>query len=142
MRLYLLNKYKASSCYFIIVGKQNDFIPFFRSIGENELTNNIRKLPTNKQENQDLPQPQGFYTEWFAFKQNEVKTIRITNPTKPDYNAIYKAFLDKYSPKNNNFDICLPNTLTTKCVAISPLVREFPLPYVGGIWEIVSSNEQ
>ncbi|MGV3464971.1 MAG: hypothetical protein ACO1OT_06740 [Heyndrickxia sp.] len=36
MRLYLLNKYKASSCYFIIVGKQNDFIPFFRSIGENE----------------------------------------------------------------------------------------------------------
>lgn len=57
MRLYLLRKSNGSSCYFIIAGKQNDFIQFFRSI--------VMKRPTTN--SKYLPMPESFYTEWFKF---------------------------------------------------------------------------
>jgi hypothetical protein len=122
MRLYLLKK---STCYFIIAGKFSDFIQNFRSIVSSKPTTNS---------NTDLPIPQGFYSEWFEFKVNGVKTFDVKNTSKQDYKQIYQAFVDDYKPKGNVLD--LPDKISTKCVAISALSREFPTPYVGGIWKI------
>ncbi len=126
MRMYLMGKSNSSSCYFLIAGTQSDFIQYFRSIVTTRPTTNSK----------DLPIPEGFYTEWFKFKVSEVKTFDVKNVSDNDYEKIYKAFLRDYKAKKKGVKLELPDKLTTKCIAISALSREFPTPYVGGIWKI------
>jgi ribosomal protein L23 len=126
MRLYFVGKSNGSSCYFIIAGTQKDYIQYFRSIATK------RPAPNNK----DLPIPEGFYTEWFNFKAGEVKTFDVKKTTVKIYEDIYTAFLNDYKPKIDTDTLELPDKLTTTCIAISALSREFPTPYVGGIWKI------
>jgi len=123
MRLFLIGKSNGSSCYFIMAGTQKEYIQYFRSIPTK------RPDPNNK----NLPEPQGFYTEWFKFKANEVKTFEVKNASVKVYADIYSAFQTDYKAKDGKTTLDLPDKLTTKCVAISALSREFPTPYVGGI---------
>jgi hypothetical protein len=126
MRLHLIRKSNGSSCYFLIAGTQVEFIQNFRSI--------VTERPTTNRK--DLPPPEGFYTEWFKFKINEEKTFDVENVTGNSYEKIYKAFLTDYSAKEKGDTLKLPKKITTKCIAISALSREFPTPYVGGIWQV------
>jgi hypothetical protein len=124
MRLYLIAKSNGSTCYFLIAGTQSDFIQYFRSIAT------IRPITNSK----DLPIPEGFYTEWFKFKAGDEQTFDVKNVTDNSYEKIYKAFIKDYKPKGDKLE--LPDKLKTKCIAISALSREFPTPYVGGIWQV------
>ena len=126
MRLHLIAKSNNSSCYFIIAGTQSEFIQFFRSI--------VSKRPTTN--NKDLPLPEGFYTEWFKFKVGEEQSFDVKNVKGNEYEKIYKAFLKDYKPKKKGNKLELPEKIITKCIAISALSREFPTPYVGGIWKV------
>lgn len=126
MRLYLIGKSNGSSCYFIMAGTQKEYIQYFRSIPT------TRPDPNNK----DLPIPEGFYTEWFDFKADEVKTFDVKKAVVKIYGDIYSAFQNDYKAKDGKTTIDLPDKLTTKCIAISALSREFPTPYVGGVWKI------
>ena len=126
MRLYLIGKSNGSACYFIIAGKQGDFIQYFRSI--------VTEKPTTN--SNDLPLPEGFYTEWFNFEPKGKKSFEVKTQSNIDYNGIYTSFISDYKPKEDEDSIELPNKLNTTCIAISALSREFPTPYVGGIWKI------
>jgi hypothetical protein len=126
MRLHLIGKSNGPSCYFIIAGTQSDFIQYFRSI--------ISTRPTTN--SKDLPKPQGFYTEWFKFKVGEEANFDVKSVTGNDYENIYQAFLKDYKPKKETDTLELPSKIKTKCLAISALSREFPTPYVGGIWTV------
>lgn len=127
MRLYLIGKSTGSSSYFFIAGKYIDFIQHFRSI--------ITQKPTGLRK--DLPEPQGFYNEWFSFEINEEKTFDVKNASAPDYKQVYSAFLSDYEPaKAQPATLELPDKLKTTCIAISALSREFPTPYVGAIWKV------
>jgi hypothetical protein len=126
MRLHLLAKSNGSSCYFIIAGSHKDFIQYFRSI--------VSKRPTTN--NKDLPQPEGFYTEWFKFKEDDEAIFEVKNVKGNEYENIYQAFLSDYKAKEDGVVLELPDKITTKCIAISALSREFPTPYVGGIWKV------
>jgi hypothetical protein len=126
MRLNLLSNSDKSKSYFVIAGKQDLFIQSFRSIPESRPT-------TNKN---NLPDPEGFYTEWFDFKLNGSKTFDVKNTTKGNYQSVYKSFIDTYKPKDPAKPLELPETITTTCLAISAISRTFPTLYVGGIWKI------
>ena len=126
MRLHLIGKSNGSSCYFLITGTQSDFIQYFRSIVS------TRPISNSK----DLPKPEGFYTEWFKFKVGEEETFDVKNVTGNDYEKIYQAFLKDYKAKKKGGTLNLPIQIKTKCIAISALSREFPTPYVGGIWKV------
>ena len=129
MRMYLMNTKQGSSSYFMIVGKHNDYINFFRNLTNAPAKNNRQDIPD---------EAEGFYTEWFSFKRNSTKTFSIASPTNDEYKAIYKNFFDTYEGKTGVSKLSLPkpNELTTRCVAFSSLVRDTPNPYVGGIWKI------
>ena len=126
MRLHLLAKSLGTHCFFIMAGRHTDFIQFFRSIVSTKPTTNSK----------DLPLPEGFYTEWFKFSANEVNTFDVKIAQNRPYKDIYSSFLDDYKPKDDKYTLDLPDRLTTKCIAISALSREFPTPYVGGVWHV------
>jgi len=126
MRLHLIAKLENADCYFLISGLHKDFIQHFRSIAI------TRPLGTNN----TLPDPEGVYTEWFKFKVGEEKIFDVKHVTGNDYETIYQAFLKDYKPKKTGQKLELPEKIKTKCVAISALSREFPTPYVGGIWKV------
>jgi hypothetical protein len=126
MRLHLIAKSKNVSCYFLIAGLHSDFIQHFRSIASTRPAGN----------NNTLPDPEGIYTEWFKFKVGEEKTFDVKSVTGNNYETIYQAFLTDYKPKKKNDKLELPEKIKTKCVAISALSREFPTPYIGGIWKV------
>ncbi len=131
MRLHLITKANVS-CYFIMVGTAEEFLQCFRSTMP-------KKLSVQTIDKDDLPLPNGFYTEWFKFNVNDEKTFDVKDVKtvlEDDYDKIYKAFLRDYRPKKRGESLVLPDKITTKCIAISALSREFPTPYVGGIWEI------
>ena len=126
MRLYLLSKIKGSSAYFVIAGTIIDFIQNFRSIPA--------KRPTTN--NKDLPEPEGFFTEWFNFEISASRSFDVKKALSKEYEAIYDAFLKDYDSNLPSVTLELPEIITTKCIAISALSRDFPTPYVGGIWKI------
>lgn len=126
MRLHMIAKSTNANCYFLISGIHKDFIQHFRSIATTR--------PTGS--NNTLPDPEGIYTEWFKFKLGEEKEFAVKNVTGNNYATIYQAFLKSYKPKKKGDKLELPEKIKTKCVAISALSREFPTPYVGGIWKI------
>lgn len=126
MRLHLMEKSNGSSCYFLIVGTQSDFIQYFRSV--------VTKRPTKN--NKDLPIPEGIYTEWFKFKKGDAQTFDVKNASNKEYEKIYEAFITKYKAKKIGAILELPDKIKTTCIDISPLSREFPTPYVGGIWKV------
>lgn len=126
MRLHLIAKTENASCFFLISGLHKDFIQHFRSIASSR--------PTSTKTT--LPDPKGFYTEWFKFKVGEEKTFDVKNVSDNNYETIYQAFLKDYKPKKRGGKLELPEKIKTKCVAISALSREFPTPYVGGIWQV------
>ncbi len=126
MRLYLLRQTHNSAGYFIIAGTQSDFIQFFRSIVTS------RPIVNSK----DLPMPQGFYTEWFDFKPNYSRTFEVNSAANNEYKKVYDAFLSDYKSRKDRVILKLPDKITTKCLAISAISREFPTPYVGGIWQV------
>jgi hypothetical protein len=128
LRLHLLAKRDACSSYFIMVGAQEDFIQFFRSIPSKKPKANII--------NASIPSPVGFYTEWFDFEKNGVRDFTVQGADQEIYKHIYNSFLDDYKPKEDTEKLQLPDKLTTKCIAISGLSIDYPTPYVGGIWEI------
>ena len=79
----------------------------------------------------------GFYADkWFEFIKDEVKTFEIGKETDDQYKNIYDNFLVEYATRENS-NLVLPEKITTKCIAISTLQRINPLPYAGGIWEII-----
>ena len=129
MRLHLIASQCNSYCYFMIVGKQEEFISYFRSTPQNK--NN----PTLEDKEKAIPGSKGFYTEWFGFKEDEQKTFNVKNSLNDVYKNIYQAFPDDYNSKDNEM-VELPDNLTTTCQAISILSRDFEMPYVGGIWKI------
>lgn len=126
MRLHLIAKSTNTNCYFLISGMHKDFIQHFRSIV------NIRPLGSNN----TLPDPVGIYTEWFKFKEGETKEFDVKNVTGNNYATIYQAFLKDYKPNKGGNKLELPEKIKTKCVAVTALSREFPTPYVGGIWKV------
>lgn len=126
MRLYLLSKSDDVVGYFVIAGKQTDFIQFFRSIVTTPPSGNSK----------DLPPPLGFYTEWFEFKPNHSKTFAVNIAPDNEYKKVYNAFLSDYKPREDGGVLTLPDRITTKCLAISAISREYPTPYVGGIWQV------
>jgi hypothetical protein len=90
----------------------------------------------------DIPdEPEGFYTEWFGFRKNEIRTFSIKNPTNGEYGDIYHNFLETYEARPGKPALTLPNQMTTKCFTFSPLIRDTPNPYVGGIWKIENPNK-
>lgn len=125
MRLHLLSSSCQGHTYLIIAGTETEFIQNFRSIPTSRPNGNIKELPP----------PQGFYTEWFNFSKNASVTFEVKNASNPLYAEIYNNFLTEYLPNDGN-TLELPNTITTTCLAISALSRDFPTPYVGGIWKI------
>jgi hypothetical protein len=127
MRMYLMNSKQNSKSYFMIVGKHNDYLNFFRNISNSTAKNNRQDIPDDAE---------GFYTEWFNFNRNQSKTFDIANPTTNEYGDIYKNFIDTYEEKKGQPKLTLPSSLTTVCIAFSSLIRDTPNPYVGGIWEI------
>ena len=131
MRLYLLKKHYAKRCYFLVAGKQDDFIQHFRSI--------VTKKPksTTNKGHRTLPDPRGFYTEWFSFKLGARKEFVVSSQQSDSYKSIYHNFLLEYKPRNDKEELVLPETLVTRCNAISALSVDYPIPYVGGIREIV-----
>ena len=126
MRLYLIAKSFKSECYFLIAGTQSNFIQNFRSI--------VSTKPTI--DNNDLPNPIGFYSKWFNFRVGSELTFEVKNEDEEQYEMIYNAFLSDYKPKKDGNALELPKFIKTKCVAISALSRDFPTPYVGAIWKI------
>ena len=126
MRLYMIANSTNANCYFLISGIHKDFIQHFRSIAS---TRPVGSKNT-------LPEPEGIYTEWFKFKLGEEKEFDVKNVTGNNYATIYQAFLKDYKPKIKGNKLNLPLKIKTKCVAISALSREFPTPYVGGIWKV------
>jgi len=127
IRMYLMSSNQNSASYFMIVGKHNDYLQFFRNISNAPAKNKRQEIPDDAE---------GFYTEWFSFKRNVSKTFNIETPATEEYKTIYKNFLDEYKSKKGQPDLELPKTLTTKCIAFSSLIRDTPNPYVGGIWQI------
>ena len=126
LRLHLIADSCKIPCYFLIAGTQIDFIQYFRSIVTERPTANIR----------DLPKPQGFYTEWFKFKKDEERVFEVKSVSGNKYEEIYRAFIKTYKSKDKESMLELPEKIKTTCVEISPLSREFPTPYVGGIWKV------
>jgi hypothetical protein len=126
MRLHLIAKSTNANCFFLISGTHKDFIQHFRSI--------VSTRPVESKNT--LPDPEGIYTEWFKFKVGEIKEFDVKNMTENKYATIYQAFLKDYKPKKKGDKFELPEKIKTKCVAISALSREFPTPYVGGIWKV------
>ena len=57
--MYLMSSNQNSASYFIIVGKHNDYLQFFRNISNAPAKNNRQEIPDDAE---------GFYTEWFSFK--------------------------------------------------------------------------
>jgi hypothetical protein len=126
MRLHLIGRSNGAACYFIIAGTQSDFIQYFRSI--------VTKKPDPN--NKNLPMPEGFYSEWFDFEIGEEKTFFVRDCSDDTYAAVYTAFWGNYESRKKNIPLVLPEKLTTTCVAISAISREFPTPFVGGIWKV------
>ncbi len=126
LRLWLIADSNNVPCYFLIAGTQVDFIQYFRSI--------VSQRPTTN--SKDLPKPQGFYTEWFQFKKDEEKEFHVRGIPGNEYEKNYKEFIETYKPKDRGSALGLPEKIKTTCVEISPLSREFPTPYVGGIWKV------
>lgn len=130
MRLYFTNNKIESSSYFIICGKQTEYINSFRSI----VIERPAKIPENKP---TIPQPYGFYAEkWFGYEHGEVKTFIVKNEQEKLYKSIYNGFLNEYLPKDENEMLDLPDTITTRCISATSLSRKTPMPYVGGIWKV------
>jgi hypothetical protein len=126
MRLHMLHHTFGTEAYFVIAGSFSEFIQFFRSI----LTTKPASGTTS------LPVEQGFYTEWFKFKASDTKVFDVKNASVKVYKDIYEAFLADYMPKVDTNTLTLPNSISTKCIAISALSREYPTPYVCGIWQV------
>lgn len=126
MRLYLIVKTKKIPCYFLIVGKQNEFISSFRSIANVPPVGSARSIP----------KPNGFYTEWFNFKINKRYSFKVKSSNVYQYKKIYGEFLNIYKSEKVGKKIDLPINIKTKCIGISALSRNYPIPYVGGIWKV------
>ena len=131
MRMYLVASKHFSESYFMIFGKHGDYIKYFRNITDKNPKNNRQDIPD---------EPEGFYTEWFGFRKNEIRTFNIENPTHGEYGDIYHNFLETYEARPGKPTLTLPKQMTTKCIAFSPLIRDAPSPYVGGIWKIENRN--
>jgi len=131
MRLYVLHKKDNIDTYFIISGSYEDFLTFFRSI------ENRKELKQSTIIDDTIKDPSGFYTKWFSFNKQEETIIDIKAENEEDYREIYDNFYKEYEIKNDvDFDKQLPDTITTKCIDVSPLSNESPLPYLTAIWEI------
>lgn len=130
MRLHLMRKSTGAESYFIVAGSHVDFIQRFRSITTN------RPTAKKRVESLGLSEPQGFYTEWFAFKTDEIKTFNLKDGPSNDHSPFYSKFLTDYKPKDIDRKLELPEQITTTCIEITPLLRESPTPYVGGIWKV------
>lgn len=124
VRLHLLAQAGLALPYFVVAGKFDQFIYNFRST-----------LKTNKLGGYHrLPDPSGFFTEWFSFSPRGTRTFAVGTQNDAVYRPIYDAFWQDY--RERDIPAHLPGEISTECIAISPLSRDFPLPYVGGIWKI------
>ncbi|MGH1388119.1 hypothetical protein [Kordia sp.] len=131
MRLFVLSKNHNVNTYFIISGDYQEFLIFFRSIEgkkkEIEKTNLDNKVK----------KPSGYYTKWFSFNKNEETIINIKDETKDEYRIVYDDFYKDYEIKKEiDFEKILPNEIKTKCIDISPMSNESPLPYLTAIWKV------
>jgi hypothetical protein len=128
VRLHLIAKDDTVECYFLISGTQSDFIQYFRSI--------VTTKPINS--SKTLPEPEGIYTEWFNFELGQEKEFNIKGVIGNAYEPIYNSFLTEYEAKGKGDagTLVLPDEIKTKCIAISAISRDFPTPYVGGIWQV------
>jgi hypothetical protein len=126
MRVYLLSANYGSAGYFVLFGKQADYVQFFRSIE--------RIKPTRS--NASIPDPKGFYTKWFGFKKGETVKFDVSGETDLIYKRLYANFETEYKPSGSGKSIALPKEITTKCLAHSALSNKYSVPYVGGIWSV------
>lgn len=131
MRLYTLAKKDSLKTYFIMSGDYQDFLTFFRSI------ENKKELKESTELDYNIKDPSGYFTKWFSFNKEEEVVIDIENENEEKYRIIYDNFFAEYEIKKDmNFEKKLPSKITTKCIDISPLSNESPLPYLTAIWEI------
>ncbi|MEH1009422.1 hypothetical protein VDP25_16915 [Winogradskyella sp. ECml5-4] len=131
MRLYVLTNKDNIKTYFIISGYYEDFLTYFRSI------ENRKELAQSNSLDDNIKEPSGFYTKWFSFKKEEETIIDIEKEKEVEYRTVYDNFYKEYKIKKDvDFTEKLPQKITTKCVDVSPLSTESPLPYLTAIWEI------
>jgi hypothetical protein len=126
MRVYLLTANYGTSGYFVVFGKQADYIQFFRSIESSR--------PTRS--NASIPDPKGFYTKWFGFKKGETVKFDVSGEIDFTYKDLYHKFSAKYKSNGTGKSIALPKEITTKCLAHSTISNKYSVPYVGGIWSV------
>jgi hypothetical protein len=133
MRLFLLTE-KGTKGYFMIVGEFNHFISYFKStpIAKD------KAIKEKKEQNQKIPERKSFYNEWFNFAKDIPQVFKVDKAEKKSYQTFYDSFIEVYQPRMNHSHK-LPEKLTTKCIAISKLNRGNPVPYIGGVWEILAT---
>jgi hypothetical protein len=125
-RLHLISQSTGASCYFLIAGTQEDFIPNFYSIRSQRPLVNSNKLPD----------PEGVYKEWFKYVVGKEQTFAVRNVMGNAYEAIYDSFIKDYRLRDETQVLNLPVQIKTKCLAISAISRDYPTPYIGGVWQI------
>ncbi|MDQ1166386.1 hypothetical protein [Flavobacterium sp. SORGH_AS_0622] len=86
--------------YFLMCGEQLDFLKSFQSIGWSVKIDNVgRPLPKamgiDDIKNLGLIEPEGFYTNWFPFKQTNNKTeFHITDSKSVPQNLLDQFYID------------------------------------------------
>jgi len=125
MRLHLISEL-GGNAYFLMAGPLEDFIQNFQSIPTTRPTGNSKKLPD----------PEGIFTEWFKYEVGKEQMFVVKKASNPDYVKIYQSYLDEYKSRDAAKLLSLPDQVKTKCLAISVLSIDYPMPYVGAIWQV------
>ena len=126
-RMYAVAKVQQCPAFVLIAGKEADFIQKFRS---------ITGAKAGKGQNTTIPAPQGFYTEWFDFVKDGVKSFSLTSALSSEYANIYQKFDKDYVQRLQVSPLVLPAKIQTRCLAISAFSRANPTPFVAGLWQI------
>lgn len=133
--------------YFLMCGKQIDFLKAFQSIGWTTKTDEIgRPLPNimgiDEIKNLGLIQPHGFYTNWFHFKSDLNKKIEIKiTDTDLVPKKLLKGFYDEYEDSFKDGmtkDKFESSTVETRLIYLSNLsdIEGINNLMRVGIWEI------
>lgn len=136
MRLHLFIEPNKKG-YFLICGIQDDFKLSFENL--NIYPKFINSTSKTTKLSASAP---SFYSEWFSFDEtNPIKTINL-NSIHENYEPIYAAFMDNYSPsylEKAKTKLLKPATIKTNLIFLSQenLASKIPQTIKIGIWEVV-----